>query len=368
MTHMKIPYFAPARALEPIAAEIDAHVLEVVHSGGYILGKNVAALEEAVANYLGTPHAVAVNSGTDALHLALAGLGVGPGDEVITSPYTFAATLEAIEYVGAQAVLVDIDADTYNIDADLIEAAITAKTKAILPIHMFGLPADMPRIMAIAEQHGLRVVEDCAQSFGASVGGAKVGAIGDCGAHSFYPTKTLGCLGDGGMVSVQGADVAQRMRVLRNHGIGDGGEHVCLGYNSRLDEVQAAVLGIKLQHIDASNNRRREIAGRYNEVLAEAGAVTPGSFGDAHHVYGYYTMRIENRDEVRAKLGDAGIATAVYYMKPLHRHEHFGKTCRWESLEVAEGLGSSVISLPVFPEMTNEEVDYVASTTASLLT
>jgi dTDP-4-amino-4,6-dideoxygalactose transaminase len=364
---MKIPYFAPARALDAIAEQVNASVLEVVHSGGYILGKHVAALEEEVADYLGTAHAVAVNSGTDALHLALAGLGVGPGDEVITSPYTFAATLEAIEYVGAQAVLVDIDADTYNIDADRIEAAITGKTKAILPIHMFGLPADMPRIMAIAEQHELKVVEDCAQSFGASIGGHKVGAIGDCGAHSFYPTKTLGCLGDGGMVSVQDADVARRMRVLRNHGIGDGGEHVCLGFNSRLDEVQAAVLRIKLGFIDASNDRRREIATRYNDVLSKAGATTPGSFGDAHHVYGYYTMRIDNRDDVRARLGEAGVATAVYYMKPLHRHEHFGKTCRWDSLEVAEGVGDTVISLPVFPEMSDEEVDYVASTTASLL-
>ena len=364
---MKIPYFAPARSLEAIADEINASLVGVAHSGAYILGKNVAALEEQVAEYMGTAHAVAVNSGTDALHLALAGLGIGPGDEVITSPYTFAATIEAIEYVGATPVLVDIEADTFNIDANLVEAAITDKTKAILPVHMFGLPADMSAIMAIADKHGLKVVEDCAQSFGASVGGDKVGGIGDCGAHSFYPTKTLGCIGDGGMVSVRDADVAQRMRVLRNHGIGDGGEHVCLGFNSRLDEIQAAVLIPKLARIDASNKRRREISARYNEVLSAAGAIVPGAPDGVYHVYGYYTMRIDNRDEVRAKLGEAGIASAVYYLKPLHKHEHFSKTCRWTSLEVAESLGKSVISLPVFPEMTDEEVDYVASTTASLL-
>lgn len=364
---MKIPYFAPARALEPIAEEVNAALLEVAHSGGYILGQNVKALEEQAAAYLGTADAVACGSGTDALHLALAGLAIGPGDEVITTPYTFAATIEAIEYVGAQPVLVDVTADSYNMDASLVEAAITDKTRAILPIHMFGLPADMPAIMEIAQRHDLKVVEDCAQSFGASIGDDKVGAIGDCGAHSFYPTKTLGCLGDGGLVSVQDKAVADRMRVLRNHGIGDGGEHVALGYNSRLDEIQAAVLRIKMTHIDASNDRRREIAARYNEVLSAAGAITPGAPEGAHHVYGYYTMRIDNRDAVREKLGEAGIATAVYYLKPLHKHEHFSQTCRWDSLAVAEELGKSVISLPVFPEMTDEEVDYIASTTASLL-
>lgn len=364
---MKIPYFAPARSLEPIAEEVNAGLLEVAHSGAYILGKNVAELEEQAAGYLGTAETVALNSGTDALHLALAALEVGPGDEIVTSPYTFAATIEAIEYVGATPVLVDVEADTFNIDASLIEAAITDKTRAILPVHMFGLPADMPAVMAIAKKHGLAVVEDCAQSFGAAVGGRKVGAIGDCGAHSFYPTKTLGCIGDGGLVSVRDANLARRMRMLRNHGIGDGGEHVYLGFNSRLDEIQAAVLIPKLARIDASNDRRREIAARYNEVLSAAGATVPGAPEGAHHVYGYYTMRIGKRDEVRAKLGEAGIATAVYYVKPLHRHEHFSKTCRWTSLDVAEELGKSVISLPVFPEMTDEEVDYVASTTASLL-
>lgn len=364
---MKIPYFAPARSLDAIAGDVDAALLDVAHSGAYILGDNVTALEAQVAEYLGTPQAVAVNSGTDALHLALAGLGIGRGDEVITSPYTFAATIEAIEYVGATPVLVDIEADTYNIDPTLIEAEITDKTRALLPVHMFGLPAAMPAIMAIADKHGLKVVEDCAQSFGASIGDQKVGGIGDCGAHSFYPTKTLGCLGDGGMVSVRDPDVAQRMRVLRNHGIGDGGEHVCLGFNSRLDEMQAAVLRLKLARIDMSNRRRREIATRYNEALTAAGATTPGAPGDAYHVYGYYTARIDNRDAVRAKLGAAGIGTAVYYMKPLHRHAHFSKTCRWTSLEVAESVGSGVISLPVFPEMTDEEVDYVVTTTVSLL-
>jgi len=362
---MNVPFLDLVRAYEEFAEEYDASLLRVARSGSYILGENVTMLEKAVADYLGVGHAVAAGSGTDALHLAVAGLGVGPGDEVITSPFTFAATVEAIEYVGAQAVLVDIDASTYNIDADLIGGAITEKTRAIIPVHMFGLPANMHAVMDIASRHDLVVVEDCAQSFGATVDGQRVGGIGDAGAHSFYPTKTMGCLGDGGMVSTNDPDVDRRMRVLRNHGIGAGGEHERLGFNSRLDDLQASILLIKLARIDANNDRRRQIAGHYNSVLLSAGAKIPTAPEGMRHVYGYYTINVENRDELRVELGKAGVATALYYPKPLHKHKHFSSTCKFGPLDVAETVAKGCLSLPVFPEMTDDEVEFVATTVAA---
>jgi dTDP-4-amino-4,6-dideoxygalactose transaminase len=301
------------------------------------------------------------------LHLALAGLRVGPGDEVITTTFTFAATVEAIEYVGAQPVLVDIDANDYNIDANLLEDAITPKTRVIMPVHMFGLPADMRRIMEVAERHGVLVIEDCAQSFGAAIDGQATGSFGHAGAFSFYPTKCMGCLGDGGLISTNDPAMSRRFRELRNHGIGDKGEHVTLGFNSRLDELQAAVLQIKLARINEMNERRRQIAAHYDSVLSDAGAKTPRPSDGVHHVYGYYTILVDDRDTLRAQLRDAEIATALYYSKPLHKHVHFSTTCRFGPLNIAEQVAQKCISLPIFPEMTDDEVDYVASTTAALL-
>ncbi len=364
---MKIPFLDLSRAYEAFADEFDARLRAVSRSGSYVLGDNVAAFEEMAAAYLGVDHTIAVGSGTDALHLALAALEIGDGDEVITSPFTFAATVEAIEYVGAQAVLVDIDPDTHNIDPQRIEDAITPATRAIIPVHLFGLPAAMPPIMEIANRCDLVVVEDCAQSFGAAIATQRVGAIGDAGAHSFYPTKTMGCLGDGGLISTRDGAVAQRLRELRNHGIGAGGEHIRLGFNSRLDEVQAAILRHKLAHIDDSNERRRTIARHYSQALSAAGARTPVESAGAHHVYGYYTIMVDDRDRLRARLQDAGVSTALYYSKPLHRHEYFSRTCRFGELVVAENAASRCLSLPIFPEMTDAEVDYVAKTTAALL-
>ncbi len=363
---MKVPFLDLARSYEAIADEADACMLAVPRSGAYVLGPNVSALEEEVARYLGMAYAVGVNSGTDALHLAVPALGIQCGDEVITTPFTFAATLEAIQYHGATPVLVDIDPATYNMDPSGIEAAITERTKAIMPVHMFGLPADMPAIMEIARRHELKVIEDCAQSFGAAIGDRRVGSFGDAGAFSYYPTKTLGGIGDGGMVAVHDTDADERLRELRNHGIG-AGEHVRLGYNSRLDELQAAILRIRLKHIDAMNDRRRVIAAHYNEVLGAAGARVPEAPDGHRHVYGYYTIQVEDRDALRERLGKAGIATALYYPKSLHRHVHFAKTCRYDKLDTAARVAESVVSLPVFPEMTDEEVDYVARTTADLL-
>lgn len=364
---MKIPFVDLGRAYEALAPELDARMREVARSGAYVLGRNVAALEDAAADYLGVAYTVAVGSGTDALHLGLAGLGIGPGDEVITTPFTFAATVEAIEYVGAQPVLVDIDADTYNIDANLLEDAITPKTRGIMPVHLFGLPADMRRIMDIAERHGVLVIEDCAQCFGATIDGKATGSFGHAGAFSFYPTKTMGCLGDGGLISTNDPDMSRRLMELRNHGIGDKGEHVTLGFNSRLDELQAAFLLSKLTRIREMNERRRQIAAHYNSVLSDEGVKTPTQSDGAYHVYGYYTILVDDRDKLRAQLRDAGIATALYYPKPLHKHVHFSAACRFGLLDVAEQVARQCVSLPIFPEMKDDEVDYVASTTAALL-
>lgn len=364
---MKVPFLDLARQHAAFMPAIEDRIVEVAGSGAFILGSNVAALEQEMAVYLGVRHAVACGSGTDALHLALAGLGLGPGDEVITTPFTFAATAEAIEYVGATPVLVDIDPDSYNIDPARVEEAITGATRALLPVHLFGLPADMHALMDIAAGHGLKVVEDCAQSLGARLGERVAGSFGDAAALSFYPTKTLGGFGDGGMVGTNDADADRRMRRLRNHGIGDGGEHVMLGYNSRLDEVQAAVVRLKLERLDRMNERRREIAAHYNVVLGAAGAVVPGAYDGARHVYGYYTILVPDRDALRPKLGEQGIATALYYGKPLHRHEHFAVSCRAHDMPVAERIAGQCLSLPIFPEMSDAEVEYVATTVAKLI-
>jgi dTDP-4-amino-4,6-dideoxygalactose transaminase len=364
---MQVPFVDLQRQHAAFAPAIEQHIVEVARSGGFVLGRNVAALEVAIAGYLGVDHAVACGSGTDALHLALAGLGIGQGDEVITTPFTFAATIEAIEYLGGTPVLVDIDRDTYNIDPAPLEAAITERTRALLPVHLFGLPADMQRIGAIAADHDLLVVEDCAQSLGARLAGQRVGSFGDAAALSFYPTKTLGGFGDGGMVVTRHEDTDRRLRLLRNHGIGAGGEHLVLGYNSRLDEVQAAVVRLKLERLDAMNDRRRQIAEHYNQVLGQAGAVVPTAPDGSHHVFGYYTILVSDRDALRERLGQAGVSTALYYGKPLHRQTHFAQTCRFDDLSVAERVAGQCLSLPIFPEMTDEEIDFVAQTTARLL-
>ena len=364
MSRMTVPFLDLKRGFDRFGAEYDDCMRRVAKSGFYILGPHVEALEQAAADYLDVQHVVTVASGTDALHLAVLAAGIGAGDEVITTPFTFAATLEAIEYVGARPVLVDIEPDTFNIDPRRIAEAVTGKTRGIIPVHLFGLPADMDAIMDIAREHDLAVIEDAAQSLGARWRGRQTGSIGAAGAFSFYPSKTLGCLGDGGMIACNDPAIYGCLLELRNHGFDTAGEHVRLGFNSRLDEVQAAVLAIKLPRLDEMNGRRREIAGHYDERLAETAAELPAIPDGAHHAYGYYTVCVPNRDEVRSMLKEAGIATALYYGKPLHRHEYYAKSCRYGELPVAEHASSRCLSLPIFPEMTDAEVEYVAATTA----
>ena len=364
---MNVPFLDLQRSLSAIGPEIDECIRSVTHSGHYILGPNVKALETAAAGYLGTKHVVTVASGTDALHLALLAAGIASGDEVITTPFTFAATVEAIEYVGARAVLVDIEADTFNIDPERIADAVTPKTRGIVPVHLFGLPANMDAIMDIAAKHDLAVIEDAAQSLGAKLHGKQTGSIGSAGAFSFYPSKTLGCLGDGGMIACNDSTIHERLLELRNHGFDTRGEHVRLGFNSRLDEMQAAVLRIKLPRLDMMNLRRREIAAYYNQIFADTAAELQSNPEGYYHAYGYYTLCVPHRDTVRAKLNTAGVATALYYGKPLQRHEHYSKSCRFREMPVAEHAADRCLALPIFPEMTDAEVEYVASTTASAI-
>ena len=304
---MKIPFLNLQRGFDEIAEEVDSSLAAVSRSGHYILGPNVKALEEDARQYLGVEHCITCASGTDALHLAVVATGIGPGDEVITTPFTFAATVEAIEYVGATSVLVDIEPDTFNIDPERVAAAVSPKTRGIIPVHLFGLPANMDALMEIAAEHDLVVIEDAAQSMGATISGQQVGSIGTAGSFSFYPSKTLGCFGDGGMISCRDDLVYERLLELRNHGFDPQGQHVRLGYNSRLDEMQAAILRIKLPRLNATNKRRREIAAHYNEVLSTAGAEIQANPDGYVHACGYYTLCVDDRDRVRKSLAAAGV-------------------------------------------------------------
>ncbi len=346
--------------------EIDRAVLGVLASGCYINGPNVTALEEAIAQYVGTRHAVALNSGTDALHLALRALDIGRGDEVITSPFSFIATTEAIGIVGAKPVFADIDPGTYNIDPRAIEAVITPRTKAIIPVHLYGAPARMREICALAARYDLAVVEDCAQAIGSDIKGKRVGSFGVFGCFSFFPSKNLGAFGDGGILTTDDTGLASRARSLRAHGGPRKYYHEELGVNSRLDELQAAILLAKLPHLESWIQRRRKHASEYSwEFVRSQSIQTPQADPGNRHVFHQYTVRLSDRDAVQQQLLTAGVQTMVYYPVPLHLqrvHELLGY--REGSFPHAEAAAREVLSLPMFPEMT---VDQRRTVTARLL-
>ncbi len=355
MVDLKIQY-------EAIKDEINNAVLGVIQSTHFILGPHGKALEQEVAAYHGVKHAVAVASGTDALHLALLAAGVGRGDEVITTPFTFIATAEAVSYTGAVPVFVDIDPDTFNMDIARIEGAITKKTKAIIPVHLYGQPADMDGLMHIAKKRDLKVIEDCAQSFGAEFRGKKTGTFGDLGCFSFFPSKNLGGYGDGGMVITDDAELSGRLQSLRNHGSHVRYYHDEIGFNSRLDEIQAAILRVKLRHIDEYNAKRRKNALMYNKHLANTGIETPSEQDGTKHVFHQYTIRIKDRDSVKKKL-DAGNATSsmIYYPVPLHLQAAYKNLAmRTGSLPQAEKAAKEVLSLPMYPELMEGQIQQVA--------
>lgn len=343
-------------ALKP---ELDAAVLEVLASGEYVLGPQVAAFEAAFATYCGAGEAVALNSGTSALHLALLALGIGPGDEVITVPMTFVATVAAIRYAGARPVLVDVDPATWTMDPAALERAITPRSRAILPVHLHGRLADMPAILAIARRHGIPVVEDAAQAHGAEAAGRRAGSFGDIGCFSFYPGKNLGACGEGGAVVTDRPELAAAVRQLRDWGQEGRYNHVRHGFNFRMDGVQGAVLGVKLRHLPAWTARRRAIAARYDAALAGLGLGLPQAAGAAH-VYHVYALRLAGRDGLRARLAAAGVATGLHYPRPVHLQPAYADLgYRPGDFPVSEALAAETLSLPIYPEMTEHQQRHV---------
>lgn len=344
---------------QPLREEILAGMGKILDQASFILGEHGRALESQVAQLCGVAHGVGCASGTDALLLALRALGIGPGDEVIVPTFTFIATAEAVLYVGAKPVFVDVDPHSYVLTVPLIEAAITARTKAIIPVHLYGLPADMPAIMALAQQHGLKVIEDCAQAIGASIHGRPVGSFGDLGCFSFFPSKNLGGAGDGGMVVTNDAALNKQLRGLRNHGSWQTYHHDVLGYNSRLDEMQALILRTEFPHLATFTAGRQQAAAWYGQYLAGLDLQLPSAADGYQHVYHQYTIQLEGRDAVKAALQAEGIASAIYYPIPGHRQKMFGEQVQGHC-PVADKLAARVLSLPMFPELQEAQIVRVA--------
>jgi dTDP-4-amino-4,6-dideoxygalactose transaminase len=362
-----ILFSCPGAQTRSHRAAIDAAIARVLDRGWYVLGEEVKAFEREFADVLGVAHAVGVGSGTDALALALRALNIAPGDEVITVSHTAVATIAAIELAGAVPVLVDIDPAHYTLDPARLEAAITPRTKAVIAVHLYGQAADMDAIMAVARQHRLKVIEDCCQATGGRYKGRRVGSIGDAGCFSFYPTKNLGAIGDGGAVVTQYDAVAERVRSLREYGWrGDRVSHVA-GVNSRLDEMQAAILRAKLPHLDADNARRRTIADRYDAALA--GLVTiPARRNPAEHVFHLYVVRTPDRDGVLARLKDHGIGAAIHYAKAAHQQPAYAaRLAGCDALPETETAVSEILTLPIYPELTDAEVDQVIAAVKKVL-
>ncbi len=349
-----------------IREEIEAGFAQTLDSCAFILGPNVQAFEKEAAEYLGVKHAIGCASGTDALHLALLAEGIGPGDEVITSAFTFIATAEAIKYVGATPVFVDIDPRSFNITPENIEAAITPKTRAIMPVHLFGQPANLPAIVEICKKHGLKLIEDCAQSFGASVDGRQTGSFGDAAGYSFFPSKNLGCYGDGGLVVTNCDKAAAKIKQYRNHGSDVRYYHDVVGYNSRLDELQAVVLRAKLKRIDQYNAARRHVAHLYSALLADLPVVTPHEDAVGVHVYHQYTLLSERRDEIMAALQAQQIASAVYYPVPLHQQNVFKEDCAGLSLPVTESVAANCFSLPICSSISDDTIQQIVGVIRSV--
>jgi len=357
---MKIPLMDLKKQCAPIKAQLDDAVKGILDSQQFVLGEEVKKLEERIASFCGVQYAIGVNSGTDALILALDAMGVKGGDEVITTPFTFIATGEAIARLGAKPVFVDIDPGTFNINPALIEEKITGKTKAILPVHLYGLSVDMDPIMKIAKKHKLRVLEDCAQAIGSEYNGKRVGSMGDAAAISFYPGKNLGGFGDGGMVITRDEGIYKKVKLLRNHGSSQKYYHEVVGYNSRLDNLQAAILNIKLTHLDSWINKRIENAIFFNETLKECPIVTPYIAKGYKHSFHLYVLRTERAKDLTDYLNENGIEARAYYPVPLHLQECF-KYLGYKpgDLPESEKLARESLAIPVYPELTKEEKSYI---------
>jgi dTDP-4-amino-4,6-dideoxygalactose transaminase len=360
---MNVPFLDLKRQYASIKEELDQAVFSVLSHTKFILGPEVQAFEEKVAKYCGTKFAVGVASGTDALLLSLRACGVGPGDEVITTGFSFFATAGVISRLGGIPVYVDIDPDIYNVAPDEIEEKITSKTKAIMPVHLFGQCADMDPIMEVAKKHKLKVVEDAAQAIGSEYKGKKAGNLSDFGCFSFFPSKNLGAAGDGGMVVTNDPEMADLVRILRVHGSKPKYYHSMVGYNSRLDALQAAILSVKLKYLDGWTKKRREHAAVYNAAFKGLDIITPKEEDFNYHIYNQYTIALKNRDRLREVLKENQIGHDVYYPVPLHLQECYRSLGYKEGdLPVTEEKAGEVVSIPVYPELTEEEQSFVIET------
>ena len=354
---MQIPLVDLKRQYLSIKNEVDKAIQEVIDKSAFIMGENVQEFENEFAKFCGVKFGVGTSSGTTALHLALLVCGVKQGDEVITVPYTFIATSEAIFHAGGKVVFVDIEDRSYTMDAEKIEAAITERTRAIIPVHLFGQPADMDRIIEIAKKYNLIVIEDACQAHGAEYRGKRVGSLGDTACFSFYPGKNLGAYGDAGMVVTDNEALAEKMRLLRNHGYEKKYYHQIEGYNYRLDAIQAAILRVKLRHLEEWTEKRRRNAQLYNELLKESGVKIPLEMEYAKHVYHLYVIKTENRDELSSRLKESDIATAIHYPLPLHIQEAYKYLgYRKGDFSISETCSGELLSLPMFPELREEEI------------
>lgn len=360
-TAIKVPYLDLKAQYHSIKTEIDAAIAGVLESSQFVLGNEVVSFEREFAAYCGTQECVAMNSGTSALHLALLAAGIGPDDEVITVPFTFVASVAAILYVGARPVLVDIDPRSLTLDPAAIEAAITPRTKAILPVHLYGQPADMDPIVAAARRHGLVVIEDAAQAHGAKYKGTPAGSLGDLACFSFYPTKNLGAYGEGGAVTTSNPRYAQSIRLLRDWGQDRKYHHLLRGYNYRMEGLQGAILRVKLRHLEEWTKARRAVATEYNRLLAGCGIDLPEEMPWAQHVYHTYTVQTTNRDELQAALAHEGIQTAIHYAIPAHLQAAYSELGYGRgAFPLAEAAARRVLSLPIYPELPHEAVVHVA--------
>jgi len=351
----------PAGEYRALKAEIDAAVGRVLASGRFVLGPEGQAFERELAQFLGAQHAVGVNSGTDALHFPLVACGIGPGDEVIIPGFTFFATGEAVSYTGATPVFADVDAGTFNLDPASLSRSITRKTKAVIAVHLFGQCAALDRIAEICTTHKLVLIEDCAQCIGADYDAKRAGSWGDFGGFSFYPTKNLAAAGDAGLITAKSEEQAKTLRMLRHHGSRQTYLHERVGWNSRLDELQAAVLRVKLKHLARFNDARRAVARRYRDKLAGANVVLPAEHGRGTHVYHQFTLRSERRDAIREALTKEGIASSVFYPMPLHKQPAYEGVGKGLVLPIAESLSRTVLSLPIHPLLDEASIDRIAA-------
>jgi len=364
-----IPFLNLKTQHQALKSEILAAVSEVLDSTAFAGGPYVAKFEEEFAAYCGTTHSVAVGNGTDALWFALLALGIGPGDEVITVPNTFIATAEAITYCGAKPVFVDVDEETYTMDPRLIERAITTRTKAIIPVHLYGQMADMDRILEVARKHGLAVIEDACQAHGAEYKGRKAGSLGDVGCFSFYPGKNLGACGEGGGCVTNNLELKNKMAMFRDHGQAKKYYHSVVGWNGRMDGIQGAILSIKLKHLNSWTEARRAHARGYNEAFAHVhGVLTPKEAAQRKHVYHLYVLRVRNRDRVLKSLAERGVSCGIHYPVPLHLQDAYASLgIPRGSFPVAERCAEEIMSLPMFPELTSSDIHTVVNSLAALV-